>query len=131
MSFNFRNKIHKIRFYGALEQEREQKNQQDNIISRRLIVLLCFIIAVTSVMAARLAFIQFNEADELAIKLEKYGIATYSTDAPRGEIVDREYTKLVQNTNVICATYYAPKKITDKQLQSSAKFLAKTINLDT
>ena len=77
MSFNFRNKIHKIRFYGALEQEREQKNQQDNIISRRLIVLLCFIIAVTSVMAARLAFIQFNEADELAIKLEKYGIATY------------------------------------------------------
>lgn len=131
MSFNFRNKIHKIRFYGALEQEREQKNQQDNIISRRLIVLLCFIIAVTSVMAARLAFIQFNEADELAVKLEKYGIATYSTDAPRGEIVDREYTKLVQNTNVICATYYAPKKITDKQLQSSAKFLAKTINLDT
>ncbi|WP_279159759.1 peptidoglycan D,D-transpeptidase FtsI family protein [Thomasclavelia cocleata] len=131
MSFNFRNKMHKIRFYGALEQEREQKSQQDNIISRRLIVLLCFIIAVTSVMAARLAFIQFNEADELAIKLEKYGIATYSTDAPRGEIVDREYTKLVQNTNVICATYYAPKKITDKQLQSSAKFLAKTINLDT
>ena len=131
MSFNFRNKMHKIRFYGALEQEREQKNQQDNIVSRRLIVLLCFIIAITSVMTARLALIQFNDADELAVKLEKYGTATYSTDAPRGEIVDREYKKLVQNTNVICATYYAPKKISDKQLQASAKFLAKTISLDT
>ena len=30
MAFNFKNKIHKVRFYGALEQEREQKNKQDN-----------------------------------------------------------------------------------------------------
>lgn len=131
MAFNFKNKIHKVRFYGALEQEREQKNKQDNIVSRRLIVLLCFIVAITSVMAARLALIQFKDSDELAVKLEKYGTATYSTDAPRGEIVDRNYVKLVQNTNVICATYYAPKKIKDKQLKTSAKFLAKTINLDT
>ena len=131
MAFNFKNKIHKVRFYGALEQEREQKNKQDNIVSRRLIVLLCFIIAITSVMAARLALIQFKDSDELAVKLEKYGTATYSTDAPRGEIVDRNYVKLVQNTNVICATYYAPKKIKDEQLKTSAKFLAKTINLDT
>ena len=131
MAFNFKNKIHKVRFYGALEQEREQKNKQDNIVSRRLIVLLCFIVAITSVMAARLALIQFKDSDELAVKLEKYGTATYSTDAPRGEIVDRNYVKLVQNTNVICATYYAPKKIKDEQLKTSAKFLAKTINLDT
>ena len=131
MAFNFKNKIHKVRFYGALEQEREQKNKQDNIVSRRLIVLLCFIIAITSVTAARLALIQFKDSDELAVKLEKYGTATYSTDAPRGEIVDRNYVKLVQNTNVICATYYAPKKIKDEQLKTSAKFLAKTINLDT
>lgn len=131
MAFNFKNKIHKVRFYGALEQEREQKNKQDNIVSRRLIVLPCFIVAITSVMAARLALIQFKDSDELAVKLEKYGTATYSTDAPRGEIVDRNYVKLVQNTNVICATYYAPKKIKDEQLKTSAKFLAKTINLDT
>ena len=131
MAFNFKNKIHKVRFYGALEQEREQKNKQDNIVSRRLIVLLCFIVAITSVMAARLALIQFKDSDELAVKLEKSGTATYSTDAPRGEIVDRNYVKLVQNTNVICATYYAPKKIKDEQLKTSAKFLAKTINLDT
>ena len=123
--------MHKIRFYGALEQEREQKNQQDNIVSRRLIILLCFIIAITSIMAARLALIQFKDSDELAVKLEKYGTTTYSTDAPRGEIVDRNYTKLVQNTNVICATYYAPKKIKDEQLKTSAKFLAKTVDLDT
>ena len=131
MAFNFKNNMHKIRFYGALEQEREQKNQQDNIVSRRLIILLCFIIAITSIMAARLALIQFKDSDELAVKLEKYGTATYSTDAPRGEIVDRNYTKLVQNTNVICATYYAPKKIKDEQLKTSAKFLAKTVDLDT
>lgn len=131
MAFNFHKRIDKIRFYGSLEQEREKKNRQDNIVSRRLIVLLCFIIAVTTVMTARLALIQFNEADELAVKLEKYGLATYSTDAPRGEIVDRNYIKLVQNTNVICATYYAPKKISEAQLKTSAKFLAENIRLDT
>ncbi len=111
MAFNFRNKIPKVRFYGASEQEREQKNLQDNIVSRRLIGLLCFVIAVTSVMAIRLGIIQFKQADELAVKLEQYGTTTYTSDAPRGEIVDREYVKLVENTSVICATYYAPKKI--------------------
>lgn len=131
MAYNFRNNIHKIKFYGALEQEKEQKNQQDNILTRRLIILLCFVVAISSVMVSRLAYIQFKQADELAVKLDKYGIATYTTDAPRGEIVDRNYTKLVQNVNVICATYYAPKKITDKQLKKSAQFLADTINLDT
>lgn len=60
--------------------------------------------------------------NQLKVKLEKYGTATYTTDAPRGEIVDRNYTKLVQNINVICATYYAPKKITNKQLKNQQDF---------
>lgn len=130
MAFNFRNKIPKVRFYGASEQEREQKNLQDNIVSRRLIGLLCFVIAVTSVMAIRLGIIQFKQADELAVKLEQYGTTTYTSDAPRGEIVDREYVKLVENTSVICATYYAPKKIDNDVLKESAAFLAKNINID-
>ena len=58
-----------------------------------------------------LGIIQFKQADELAVKLEQYGTTTYTSDAPRGEIVDREYVKLVENTSVICATYYAPKKL--------------------
>lgn len=127
----FQERKHRVRFYGALEQERDKKNKQDNVISRRLIVLLCFVVAIALVMSSRLAVIQFMQADELGVKLEKYGMATYSTDAPRGEIVDRNYNKLVQNTNVICATYYAPKKITKAQLETSANFLAKTINFDT
>lgn len=130
MAFNFRNKIPKVRFYGASEQEREQKNLQDNIVSRRLIGLLCFVIAVTSVMVIRLGIIQFKQADELAVKLEQYGTTTYTSDAPRGEIVDREYVKLVENTSVICATYYAPKKIDNDVLKESAAFLAKNINID-
>lgn len=130
MPFNFRNKIPKVRFYGASEQEREQRNLQDNIVSRRLIGLLCFVIAITSIMAIRLGVIQFKQADELAVKLEQYGITTYTTDAPRGEIVDREYNKLVENTSVICATYYAPKKIDKDTLKDSATFLAKNINID-
>lgn len=130
MAFNFKKKIPKVRFYGAFEQERDQKNRQENIVSRRLIGLLCFVVAVTSVMAIRLGYIQFTQADELEIKLEKYGTTTYTKDAPRGEIVDRNYTKLVENTNVICATYYAPKKIKDEILKESATFLAKNINLD-
>lgn len=131
MAFNFRNNIDRIRFYGALEQEKEQKNQQSSILTRRLIILLCIVIVISTIMASRLAYIQFVEADELAVKLEKYGTATYTTDAPRGEIVDRNYTKLVQNINVICATYYAPKKIDDKQIKKSARFLTDTINFDT
>ncbi|WRK54887.1 hypothetical protein SD457_08565 [Coprobacillaceae bacterium CR2/5/TPMF4] len=110
MRLNFKKKIPKVRFYGALEQERDQKNKQDNIVSRRLIGLLCVVLAFTSIMAFRLGYIQFVQADELEVKLEQYGTTTYSTDAPRGEIVDRNYTKLVDNVNVISATYYAPKK---------------------
>lgn len=131
MAFNFRKQIPKVRFYGALEQEREQKNSQDNIVSRRLIGLLCFVIAVTSIMTIRLGMIQFTQADELAVKLEKYGTATYTKDAPRGEIVDRQYNKLVSNSNVICITYYAPKKVAKETLMESAKFLAEKINFDT
>lgn len=130
MRLNFKKKIPKVRFYGALEQERDQKNKQDNIVSRRLIGLLCVVLAFTSIMAFRLGYIQFVQADELEVKLEQYGTTTYSTDAPRGEIVDRNYTKLVDNVNVISATYYAPKKISDDVLKESANFLAKTINLD-
>ena len=130
MPFNFRKRIPKVRFYGALEQEREQKNMQDNIVSRRLIGLLCFVVAITSIMAIRLGVIQFREADELAMKLEKYGTTTYTTDAPRGEIVDRQYTKLVSNDSVICATYYAPKKISEATLKESARFLTNNINFD-
>ena len=129
MAFNFR-KIPKVRFYGALEQERDQKNKQDNVVSRRLIGLLCFVVAITSIMAFRLGYIQFVQADELNVKLEQYGTTKYTTDATRGEIVDRNYTKLVENVNVISATYYAPKKIKDAVLQESAQFLANNINLD-
>lgn len=130
MGLNFKKKIPKVRFYGALEQERDQKNKQDNIVSRRLIGLLCIVLAFTSIMAIRLGYIQFIQADELKVKLEQYGTTTYSTDAPRGEIVDRNYTKLVDNVNVTSATYYAPRKISDDLLKESANFLAKTINLD-
>ena len=129
MAFNFR-KIPKVRFYGALEQERDQKNKQDNVVSRRLIGLLCFVVEITSIMAFRLGYIQFVQADELNVKLEQYGTTKYTTDATRGEIVDRNYTKLVENVNVISATYYAPKKIKDAVLQESAQFLANNINLD-
>ena len=39
---NFRNNIHKIKFYGALEQAKEKKNQQGNILTRRLIILRAY-----------------------------------------------------------------------------------------
>ena len=64
---NFRENIHKIKFYGALEQEKEKKNQQSNILTRRLIILLCIVVTISSIMAARLAYIQFSAADELAV----------------------------------------------------------------
>lgn len=36
----------------------------------------------------------------------------------------------MENTSVICATYYAPKKIDNDVLKESAAFLAKNINID-
>ena len=78
-------------------------------------------------------FLNFNPYTlhgEQQVKLETYGSTTYTNDAPRGEIYDRNYTKIMGNQNVICVDYYAPKKITDKEITYIAKFLSEKITID-
>lgn len=130
MAFKFKDQISKVKFYGSSEEQKFQNSKTDNIISKRILFLICLTAVFIVVLIARLAYIQFHQADDLAVKLETYGSQTYTSDAPRGEIYDRNYTKLVGNKNVICVTYYAPKSIKSEEITTIAKFLARNIQLD-
>lgn len=82
------------------------------------------------ILVVRLGYIQLTQSEELEVKLETYGSKVYYSDAPRGEIYDRNYTKLVENQNVICVDYYAPQSISEKEITRIAKFLSEKINID-
>lgn len=129
MPFNFK-KNSKVKFYGFNEQKKELNNKSEYIVTRRLLELIALSVLLVLILVMRLAYIQFTQSEELAVKLETYGSRVYYTDAPRGEIYDRNYTKLVENQNVICVDYYAPQSISDKEITRIAKFLSEKINVD-
>ena len=74
------------------------------------------------ILIVRLAYVQLTQADTLEVKLETYGSTTYTNDAPRGEIYDRNYTKIMGNQNVICVDYYDLRKLQIKKLRILQNF---------
>ena len=128
MLFNFK-KDGKVRFYGFQEQKKELNNKNEYIVTKRLMELIAITAVLVLILVVRLAYIQLTQSEQLAVKLETYGSKVYYTDAPRGEIFDRNYTKLVENQNVICVNYYAPKSISDKEISTIAKFLSEKLEL--
>ena len=110
----FNKKTATVRFHGFNEEKKYQNSKSDIIVSKRLIELIAVTLVLIFILIVRLAYVQLTQADTLEVKLETYGSTTYTNDAPRGEIYDRNYTKIIGNQNVICVDYYAPKKITDK-----------------
>lgn len=130
MNFKFKNKIPTVRFDGFNEEKRKQKNKKEIVLSKRLLCLLGLLTVLSLILIVRLAFIQLSQGEVFEVKLEKYGTTTYSQDANRGEISDRNYTKLVKNTNVINAVYYAPKKITKEEIAFNVNFLLDNVNID-
>ena len=127
--FNNKNNS-KVRFHGFSEEKEYQNSKTEIIVSKRLIELICLTIILIIILIIRLGYVQLTQADNLKVKLETYGTSTFTNDAPRGEIYDRNYTKLVGNENVICVNYYAPKSITDKEITYIAKFLSKKLDID-
>lgn len=128
MAFNFR-KEGKVRFYGFNEEKKELNNKNEYIVTKRLMELIMISAVLILLLIVRLAYIQLTQSEQLAVKLDTYGTKVYYTDAPRGEIYDRNYTKLVENQNVICVNYYAPQSISDKEITRIAQFLSQKIEL--
>lgn len=130
MAFKFKDKIPSVRFDGFNEEKRRQKNKKEIVVSKRLVILIGVLFVLTFVLVIRLGYLQLSLGSTYEAKLEKYSVVSYTQDAPRGEIVDRNYTKLVKNSNVICVTYYAPKSISKEEINVIADFLAKNVNMD-
>ena len=126
----FNKKTATVRFHGFNEEKKYQNSKSDIIVSKRLIELIAVTLVLIFILIIRLAYVQLTQSDTLEVKLETYGSTTYTNDAPRGEIYDRNYTKIMGNQNVICVDYYAPKKITNKEITYIAKFLSEKITID-
>lgn len=130
MAFHFKRKKNQVKFYGFNEQRKEQNNKNEYIVTKRLLELIALSVTLVFILIVRLAYIQLTQSEELQVKLETYGSKIYYTDAPRGEIFDRNYTKLVENQTVICVDYYAPQSISSKEITRIAKYLSQKINID-
>lgn len=128
--FKFKERIPTVRFEGFSEERRKQRNRKEILVSKRLLCLLGLLGILSVILIVRLAFIQLSQGEDYQVKLEKYGIAKYSQDAFRGEIADRDYTKLVKNTSVINAVYYAPKKIEKSEIEFNVNFLLDNVTVD-
>lgn len=128
--FRFKEKIPTVRFEGFSEEKRKQRNRKEILVSNRLLALVVILIVLSTVLIIRLAMIQLRDGNMYEVKLEKYGTVSYTQDASRGEISDRNYIKLVKNTNVINAVYYPPKKITTVEIETSVNFLINNIIVD-
>lgn len=130
MAFKIGNGSPSVRFEGFNEEKRRHKNTRDVVVSKRLVGLLIFLLSLTFILASRLAYIQLTQQSLYEAKLDKYGTSTYTRDANRGEIVDRNGIKLVNNTNISNAIYYAPKSITKDEIETTANFLTDNITMD-
>lgn len=119
-----------IKFIGRKEAQEQERNQLDNVVARRFYIIIGVVIVIASIFALRLFYMQVNKSDFYSAKLEQYSTNTFEVDALRGEIVDRNYNKLVYNENVVCATYYAVKGIKDDEIKSMVNFLTKNCNID-
>lgn len=123
------NKQH-IRFKGTKEVNQAIRNTSENTLSRRFWIVIGFVIAIFSIYALRLFVIQISNNDYYTTKLEQYSTNTFTVDALRGEISDRNYEKLVYNENVICATYYSVRDIKEEEIKAMVNFLIKNCNVD-
>lgn len=128
MNFPYRKKT--IRFDGTKEIETREKNQTDNVISRRFKILMILVGVVCAVFVIKLYLTQITEKSYYDSKLVQYNTDIFTSDALRGNIYDRNYKRLVYNQNINCATYYAVKGMTEKEINTIVNFLIKNIDID-
>lgn len=124
------NKKNHVHFDGTKEIESKIKNQTDNVISRRFRILIIFVCAIAFVFIVKLFMTQIANHDYYETKLTQYNTDTFTADAFRGSIYDRDYKRLVYNKNINCATYYAIKDIKDEEIEVIVNFLIDNIHID-
>ena len=120
MNFNFRRNI---RFDGTKEIETKNKNKRDNVIARRFKILMGFVVCVAFIFLIQMFLIQIKNEDYYETKLTQYNSDLLTADTFRGNIYDRNGTRLVYNKNVSCATYYAVKNIKKEEIEFIVNFL--------
>ncbi len=128
---NFIKSKDNIRFKGQKEIKKQLKNQTENIIARRFIILMGFIGAIGVFLLIRLFISQIIQQEYYSTKLEQYNTSIFTADTFRGNIYDRNYKRLSYNKNINCATYYAVQDITTEEIELIANFLIKNVNVDT
>ncbi len=119
-----------VHFEGFHEERRREKNKQDNLLSRRIIVVLACSIILISVLSARLFYIQISRHNELEVKLQTYSVNYHTLNVPRGAIYDRNGIVLASTKNVIALYYSPPLKTDDDQKLLTAKILANNVSFD-
>ncbi len=127
MNFNFRRNI---RFDGTKEIETKNKNKRDNVIARRFKILMGFVVCVAFIFLIQMFLIQIKNEDYYETKLTQYNSDLLTADTFRGNIYDRNGTRLVYNKNVSCATYYAVKNIKKEEIEFIVNFLIDNIDID-
>ena len=118
----FNKKTATVRFHGFNEEKKYQNSKSDIIVSKRLIELIAVTLVLIFILIIRLAYVQLTQADTLEVKLETYGSTTYTNDAPRGEIYDRNYTKIMGNQNVFVLIIMHLRKLQIKKLRILQNF---------
>ncbi len=119
-----------VHFHGQKEIDTKLKNQTENVISRRFKILIIFIVGIGIVLLSKLFFTQIKQGDYYTTKLSQYNTNIFTNDTFRGNIYDRNDTRLVYNKNINCATYYSVKGIKEEELEVIAKFLVDHVNID-
>lgn len=120
----------KIRFRGRREVAAEISSKTEHVTIRRFKIVMIAILVVGLIFGSRLFTTQVNKQAFYEEKFEQYSSNTFPVDALRGEISDRNYKRLVYNKNVICATYYAVKNITEEERVAIVNFLLKNCKVD-
>ena len=119
----------RIRFEGVKSQDQLQPQAEKNV-QFRFKIIMGVVIVLGLLFAFKLYSTQIKRADYFSTKLDQYNTNTFQVDAVRGEITDRNYKQMAYNKNVICATYYSVKGITDSEIKAIVNFLTRNCNVD-
>lgn len=127
MKFNRYN----VKFKGKKEIQTEIKNQTENVISRRFYFMIMTIVLLGIVLVFTLFSRQVKDQEYYNAKVNQYTSNIIEAESLRGSIYDRNYTRLVYNKKIICATYYSVKGIKDTEIETMINFLIDNVNIDT
>lgn len=116
-------------FEGISQANYEERTKINNLVVFRLKVIFVIAFCLVLTLVFRLGYIQLVKNDHYSLVLDTYGRVVYTNDAPRGNIVDVNYTTLVSNTNIINVTYYKgdQEKV---QIDSIVNFLSANVAFD-